>query len=120
MSASASRWGARLLLLALWTPSVAGASDFSGVVTIVVGLPALIVADGIAAGLLFATPRRWMTWTTGIVLVPVWVAGIWLSPDALALFRGTWTGVPFGVLYFALLAVLAVLVVKLLTRTQEG
>ena len=100
----------------LLTPAVAYASDFSGVATVFIGLPTLIVANAIAGVLWAVGPKRATPWIAGLLLAPVVVGGLWLSADAVALLSGPHQELPLGTAYFVLLAGLAAGVVMLLRR----
>lgn len=83
-------------------PAVALASDFSGMFTILVGLPSLAIAN-LVMGLLFTVrPSRTIRTTLSFIVIPVLVVGLLLFSDAASLFRhsrDTVTGAVFFGLY---------------------
>lgn len=89
--------------LALASP-LALASDFSGIVTVLFGVPALLALDVILGLMLVAEPsprtRQW----AGILGLPTLFVGFLLWADAVSLFRME-SSLPWGVLYFLLYAV---------------
>ena len=91
----------------------AQASDFSGILTLMVGMPTLAVAC-LVAGALFAFPAsRGQRIAAAALFGPVLLAGLWLMPDAWSLRRmGPMPMVLYGGLWLGLLA----LTVALLRR----
>ncbi len=99
-------------------PTAAYASDFSGVVTMLYGIPGLLVAIVAAAGFLAFPPSRRQRLLAAVVFLPVLAAGAWVlawdtsqmmqrgQPDDLLLSAG----------YVLLLILLIGLVARILLR----
>ena len=90
------------LALALVSP-LAFASDFSGIVSMMFGIPALLLLNVILAIMLIAEPSRTLRVWAGILGFPVLAVGFLLWGDAASLFRMD-DSTPFGVIYFVLYA----------------
>ena len=90
------------LALALVSP-LAFASDFSGIVSMMFGTPALLLLNVILAMMLIAEPSRTLRVWAGILGFPVLAVGFLLWGDAASLFRMD-DSTPFGVIYFVLYA----------------
>lgn len=90
------------LALALVSP-LAFASDFSGIVSMMFGTPALLLLNVILAMMLIAEPSRTLRVWAGILGFPVLAVGFLLWGDAASLFRMD-NSAPFGVIYFVLYA----------------
>ena len=90
------------LALALVSP-LAFASDFSGIVSMMFGTPALLLLNVILAMMLIAEPSRTLRVWAGILGFPVLGVGFLLWGDAASLFRMD-DSTPFGVIYFVLYA----------------
>ena len=96
-------------------PLAAAASDFSGVMTIAFGIPALGLGCLLGAGFFMARTSPSRKRLAAALLAPIWGVGVWLIPDALSLrrFEGEASG---PVLFFGLLALLTGLIAALLLR----
>lgn len=68
-------------------PLVALASDFSGMFTILVGLPSLALANLIMGLLFMGRPSRRIRTTLSFTVIPVLVIGLLLFSDAASLLR---------------------------------
>lgn len=90
------------LTLASVSP-LAVASDFSGIVSMMFGIPALLLLNVILAMMLIAEPSRTLRVWAGILGFPVLGVGFLLWGDAASLFR-MGNSTPFGVIYFVLYA----------------
>ena len=90
------------LTLALVSP-LAVASDFSGIVSMMFGIPALLLLNVSLAMMLIAEPSRTLRVWAGILGFPVLGVGFLLWGDAASLFRMD-DSTPFGVIYFVLYA----------------
>lgn len=90
------------LTLALVSP-LAVASDFSGVISMVFGIPALLLLNIALGIMLIAAPTRMVRFWAGFLGIPTLLAGFLLWGDAASLFRRD-NSVPFGVFYFLLYA----------------
>lgn len=88
------------LALALVSP-LAFASDFSGIVSMMFGTPALLLLNVILAMMLIAEPSRTLRVWAGTLGFPVLGVGFLLWGDAASLFR---ISTPFGLIYFVLYA----------------
>lgn len=87
----------------LFAASSAQASDFSGIVSMMFGIPALLLLNVILAMMLIAEPSRTLRVWAGILGFPVLAVGFLLWGDAASLFRMD-NSTPFGVIYFVLYA----------------
>ncbi len=85
----------------LFAAGSAQASDFSGVISIMFGIPALLVLNVILAMMLIAEPSRTLRVWAGTLGFPVLGVGFLLWGDAASLFR---ISTPFGLIYFVLYA----------------
>ena len=83
---------------------LAQASDFSGVVTIMFGLPTLLLLNVVLGMMLIAPPTSTVRIWAGLLGVPVLLVGFLLWGDAASLFRSA-DGTLFGVMYFVLYAI---------------
>ena len=97
-------------LLAGFSP-LAIASDFSGIVTILFGIPTLLVLNFILGLMLLNEPSPRVRLWAGIVGFPSLAAGFLLWGDAASLLR-TSDSVPWAVFYFLLYAVAVALVAR--------
>jgi hypothetical protein len=107
-------------LLAGFSP-LALASDFSGVITILFGIPTLLVLNVILGLMLLNEPSARVRLLIGILGFPSLAAGFLLWGDAASLFR-TRDTVPWAVFYFSLYALAVALVARHFLRrpTLEG
>ena len=88
------------LTLAFVSP-LALASDFSGIVSMMFGIPALLLLNVSLAMMLIAEPSRTLRVWAGTLGFPVLGVGFLLWGDAASLFR---ISTPFGLIYFVLYA----------------
>jgi hypothetical protein len=103
-------------LLAGFSPP-AIASDFSGIVTILFGVPALLVLNCALGLMLLAEPGARLRLWAGILGFPVLSAGFMLWGDAASLFRME-SSAPWGIFYFILYASGAALLWRHLARRE--
>ena len=89
----------------------AQASDFSGVVTMMFGVPGLLLLNAALAVLFIAEPGKGLRWTVGLIGVPPLTVGFLLWGDAASLFRTDDTKL-VGIAYFLLYAVAVALVAR--------
>ena len=99
-------------------PSAAHASDFSGVVTIVFGIPGLLVATVVASAFLLAEPSRVQKASAAVLFLPVLAAAAWVfvGDTAPMMQRGLPDDLLISAAYVLLLLVLAALVARILLR----
>jgi hypothetical protein len=97
-------------LLAGFSP-LAIASDFSGIVTVLFGIPTLLLLNITLGLMLLAEPSSRTRLWAGILGFPGLFAGFVLWGDAASLFRMD-SSLPWGVFYFALYASAGVLLVR--------
>lgn len=110
------RAGVMLLLL----PGPALASNPDGLVTLVVGIPALLAACVVLAALLAFTPRKVVRTLAVIAALPTLALGLYVLPDAATLLRDPGTeNFVIGTIYVALQA-LALLLIYLLVRRRPS
>lgn len=109
----ATDWRGLTVTTALLTgfSPLALASDFSGVVTILFGIPTLLVLNVALGLMLLAEPSARIRLLVGILGFPSLAAGFLLWGDAASLFRMD-NSVPWGVFYFLLYAVAVALVAR--------
>lgn len=108
--------GVMLLLL----PGPALASNPDGLVTLVVGIPALLAACVILAVLLAFTPRKLARTLALITALPTLILGLYVLPDAATLLHDPGTeNFVIGAIYVALQA-LALLLIYLLVRRRPS
>ena len=79
-----TRWAGLWLAL---VPGIALASDFSGMFTLLVGLPSLVLANLIMGGLLAMPPSKAIRTTVSVIGIPVLLVDLLLFSDASSLFR---------------------------------
>lgn len=92
-----------LALALLFIAPHAQASDFSGVISMVFGIPTLLLLNIALGMMLIAAPTRMVRFWAGFLGIPTLLAGFLLWGDAVSLFRRD-NSVPFGVFYFLLYA----------------
>jgi hypothetical protein len=103
------------LLAGFSSPAIA--SDFSGIVTVLFGVPALLVLNCALGLMLLAEPGARLRLWAGILGFPVLSAGFMLWGDAASLFRMD-SSLPWGVLYFLLYAIGVALLWRHLARRE--
>lgn len=103
-----------LVLVLLLAPEAARASDFSGMLSALFGLPVLIVGVLVAGAFLAFAPTRTRRTVALVLLVPILIAGFLLLPDALSLLRYSDWGMVLS--YAVLLFVLLILTLRIATR----
>lgn len=96
-------------------PVVALASDFSGMFTILVGLPSLALANLIMGLLFMGRPSKTIRTTLSFTVIPVLVVGLLLFSDAASLFRHSRDTVT-GAVFFGLYALAGLLFVLHMQR----
>ena len=112
-SSASFRWRERAVtigVLAGFSP-LALASDFSGIVTILFGIPTLLVLNFILGLMLLNEPTARVRLLVGILGFPTLAAGFLLWGDAASLFRMD-SSMPWAVFYFLLYAVAVGLVAR--------
>ena len=92
-----------LALALLFIAQHAQASDFSGIISMMFGIPTLLLLNVVLAMMLIAEPTRMVRFWAGFLGIPTLLAGFLLWGDAASLFRMD-NSVPFGVFYFLLYA----------------
>ena len=97
---------------------VAAASNFSGTATVLIGLPAHIVFNGVLGAFLFMPISRARNAIATVILVPLLILGGPLSFDALSTFDRPSGGWVLSVVYFGLVALTLLLYFKLINRRQ--
>jgi len=107
----------RLAWLAVLASPLAWASDFSGVVSALVGIPTLVVLDITLGLMLIAPATRMLRFWAGFLGLPTLVLGFLLWGDAASLFRME-SSAPMGVLYFVMYAIGVALLVRHFTRRE--
>jgi hypothetical protein len=92
-----------LALALLFVAQHAQASDFSGIISMMFGIPALLLLNVALGLMLIAEPTRMVRFWAGFLGIPTLLAGLLLWRDAASLFRMD-DSTPFGVFYFVLYA----------------
>ncbi len=95
------------------------ASDFSGIVTVLFGVPTLLVLNFILGLMLLAEPSARVRLWAGILGFPTLSAGFLLWGDAASLFRMD-SSAPWGVFYFVLYASGAALLARHFFRRRPA
>jgi len=101
----------------LFASPLALASDFSGVISMMFGIPALLLLNVALGMMLIAEPTRMVRFWAGFLGFPTLAVGFLLWGDAASLFR-TDSGTLFGVMYFVLYAIGVVLLVRHFVRRE--
>ena len=101
----------------LFASPLALASDFSGVISMMFGVPTLLLLDVVLGLMLVAEPSRLLRFWAGFFGLPTLAVGFLLWGDAASLFR-TNSGTLFGVMYFVLYTIGVALLVRHFVRRE--